>query len=183
MTWKIDTTHSLIEFSVRHMMITKVRGQFKEFEGTINIDANNLLNSSATGSITVNSIDTREPQRDAHLRSADFFDVEKFPAMSFRSTRIEALGGDKYKVAGDLTIKDVTKEVVFDVTSEGRGQDPWGNQRWGLSATTKLNRKDFGLTWNVALETGGWLVGDEITINAEVQLMQEQPQPEAAAVA
>lgn len=173
MSWTIDTQHTQIDFSVRHMMIAKVRGQFKSFEGTIDIDTNDITRSKAVGSIDVASIDTREPDRDNHLRSADFFDVETFPKMTFESTRIEPQGGDQYKVTGNLTIKDVTKEVVFKVTDEGRGQDPWGNQRQGLSASAKINRKDFGLTWNVALETGGWLVGDEITINAEVELISQ----------
>ncbi|GAB4442835.1 MAG: YceI family protein [Anaerolineae bacterium] len=176
--WTIDTQHTQVEFVVRHMMISKVRGQFKSFEGNISINPDDITQSSAVGSIDVASIDTREADRDAHLRSADFFDVENYPKMTFESTRIEPQGGDRYKVTGNLTIKDVTREIVFDVTDEGRGQDPWGNQRQGLSASAKINRKDFGLTWNVALETGGWLVGDQITINAEVQLIY-QPQAEA----
>jgi polyisoprenoid-binding protein YceI len=183
MSWKIDPSHSTIEFTVKHMMFTTVRGRFESFDGTIEINSESLLASRAEGTIDLASIDTREEQRDAHLHSADFFDVENYPQMRFRSTPIEALGGNEYKVYGDLTIKDTTREVAFDVVSAGRGQDPWGNQRWGLSASTKLNRKDFGLTWNVALETDGWLVGDEINISIELQLVQEQPQPEAAAVA
>lgn len=178
MSWTIDTQHTQIDFSVRHMMISKVRGQFKSFEGTIDIDTDDITRSRAVGSIDVASIDTREPDRDNHLRSADFFDVENYPKMTFESTRIEPQGGGKYKVTGHLTIKDVTREVTFNVTDEGRGQDPWGNQRQGLSASAKINRKEFGLTWNVALETGGWLVGDEININAEVELVY-QPQSEA----
>lgn len=182
MTWNIDPQHTQIEFSVRHMMISKVRGQFKSFEGTLDINTDNPAASSVAGTVDVASIDTREPQRDAHLRSADFFDAEKYPKLSFRSSRIEPAGKGRYKVVGDLTIKDVSREVVFDVTDEGRAQDPWGNQRWGVSASTRLNRKDFGLTWNVALETGGWLVGDEVTISAEVELVK-QAQPEPAATA
>ena len=183
MNWKIDPSHSLIEFSVKHMMITKVRGQFTSFDGVITVEPTNLLASKVEGSIDVASIDTKEEQRDNHLRSADFFDVETYPQMTFRSTRIEAVGGDEYKVYGDMTIKDVTREVVFEVSNEGQGQDPWGGQRWGISATARLNRKDFGLTWNVALETGGWLVGDEVKIAIELQLVQEQPQPETVAAA
>jgi polyisoprenoid-binding protein YceI len=178
MSWIIDTQHTHIEFVVRHMMIAKVRGQFKSFEGTIDINPNDISQSKAVGSIDVTSIDTREEDRDNHLRSADFFDVENYPKITFESTSIESQGGDKYKVTGNMTIKDVTKAVTFDVTDEGRGQDPWGNQRQGLSASAKINRKDFGLTWNVALETGGWLVGDQITINAEVELIH-QPESEA----
>jgi polyisoprenoid-binding protein YceI len=130
----------------------------------------------------VASIDTREGQRDAHLRSADFFDVENFPKMSFHSSRIEPVGANQYKVYGQLTIKDISREVVFNVADEGRGQDPWGNQRWGVSASTTISRKDFGLTWNVALETGGWLVGDEVKIAVDLQLVLQQ-QPEAETVA
>jgi polyisoprenoid-binding protein YceI len=183
MSWKIDPSHSLIEFSVKHMMITKVRGQFTSFDGAVTVDPTSLPASKVEGSIDVASIDTGEEQRDNHLRSADFFDVENYPQMTFRSTRIEAMGGDEYKVYGDMTIKDVRREVVFEVSNEGQGQDPWGGQRWGISATARLNRKDFGLTWNVALETGGWLVGDEVKITIELQLVQEQPQPETVAAA
>jgi polyisoprenoid-binding protein YceI len=188
MSWKIDPQHTLIEFTAKHMMITTVRGRFKTFEGRLYIDADNPQASHAEGSIEVASIDTGESQRDNHLRSADFFDVEKYPKMTFRSTRIEPAGGDSYKVYGDLTIKDVTREMVFDVVDQGQMKDPWGNQRRGLSATAKLNRKDFGLNWNVALEAGGWLVGDEIKISVELQAVQEQTQevqeePEQEAVA
>jgi polyisoprenoid-binding protein YceI len=178
MTWNIDPQHSEIGFSVRHMMISKVRGQFKAFEGTFDVNPDNPVASRISGVVQVDSIDTREEQRDAHLRSADFFDVENHPQISFNSTRIERQGKGQYKVYGNLTIRGTTKEIAFDVTDEGRGQDPWGNQRWGVSATTRINRKDFGLSWNVALETGGWLVGDEITINAEMQLVF-QPETEA----
>jgi polyisoprenoid-binding protein YceI len=173
MTWNIDPQHSEIGFSVRHMMISKVRGQFRTFEGTFDVNPDNPAASSISGKIDVTTIDTNEEQRDAHLRSADFFDVENHPTMNFKSTRIERQSRGQYKVYGDLTIKGITREVSFDVTDEGRSQDPWGNQRWGVSATAQINRKDFGLTWNVALETGGWLVSDEITITAEVQLVLE----------
>jgi polyisoprenoid-binding protein YceI len=169
MQWQIDPSHSLIEFSVKHMMITTVRGQFTQFEGTLNLNPDNPAASSVEGAVDIASVDTKEAQRDAHLRSVDFFDVENHPKMSFRSTRIESRGANQYKVHGDLTIKGVTRAVVFDVADEGRGQDPWGNQRWGISASAKLSRKDFGLTWNVALETGGWLVGDEVKIAIELQ--------------
>lgn len=180
MTWNIDPVHSLIGFSVRHMMIAKVRGRFNSFTGTVNLNADN---PGVEGTVDVASIDTRENDRDEHLRSADFFDAANFPQMRFRSTRIESAGNGKFNVTGDLTIKDVTRPVTFAVTDEGQGKDPWGGLRQGYSATAKINRKDFGLTWNVALETGGWLVGDEITINAEVELVQTQPQPEAATMA
>ncbi len=176
MSWKIDPSHSLIEFSVKHMMFTTVRGRFKSFDGAIQIDEEHPEGSYVEGTIDVASIDTNEPQRDGHLRSADFFDVEKYPTMSFHSTRIEPVGDHRFKLYGEMTIKDVTREVVFDVVEEGQGQDPWGNQRRGLSANTKLSRKDFGLNWNVALEAGGWLVGDEVNVSIELQIVQEQPQ-------
>lgn len=182
MSWKIDPSHTRIGFSVKHMMIAKVRGRFDTFDGTVHLDTENPSDSWVEGTIDVASISTRDEQRDAHLRSADFFDVENYPKMRFRSTRIKPVGAGQYKVYGELTIKDVTKEVVFDVADEGQAQDPWGNTRWGLSASTKINRKDFGLAWNVALETGGWLVGEEVTISAEVELVQEQPEREAALV-
>jgi polyisoprenoid-binding protein YceI len=173
MSWKMDPQHSQIEFKVRHMMITNVRGRFGSFDGTVEIDEANPQASNITGTVDVTSIDTADKDRDGHLRSADFFDVENYPKMRFRGTRIEALGDDRYKLYGDLTIKDVTNEVVFDATDRGRMKDPWGGQRRALSATGKLSRKDFGLTWNVALEAGGWLVGDEVTISAELQLIEE----------
>lgn len=181
MIWQIDPSHTTIEFAVKHMMISTVRGKFKTFDGTLNIDPDNPAASRVEGSIDTASIDTQEEQRDAHLRSADFFDVENYPKMTFRSSRIEPRGANQFKVYGQLTIKGVTREVVFDVADEGRAQDPWGNQRWGVSATTKLNRKDFGLTWNVALETGGWLVSDEIKVSVDLELVQ-QTQTEQAAV-
>ena len=173
MSWKIDPSHTLIEFSAKHLMITTVRGHFKSFDGSIQLNEEQPEASYVEGTVDVASIDTNESQRDNHLRSPDFFDVENYPAMGFRSTRVEFLGGDRFKVHGDLTIKDVTREVVFDVTDEGQVQDPWGNKRWGFGGTTRLNRKDFGLTWNVALEAGGWLVGDEIKVSIELQLVQE----------
>lgn len=178
MNWKIDPTHTQIEFSVKHMMISRVRGRFETFDGIFHLDAQNPAASRVEGTIDVTSLNTQDQQRDAHLRSADFFDVEKYPKMSFRSTRLEPVGQGRFKVYGDLTIKDVTRQVIFDVTDEGQVQDPWGNKRRGFSAGSKINRKDFGLTWNVALETGGWLVGDEVTISADVELVQEQPEPE-----
>jgi len=180
MAWQIDPAHSTIEFSVKHMMITTVRGRFNAFDGTLQLNEEHPEASYVEGAIDVASIDTGEPERDTHLRSADFFDVEQYPKMTFRSTRIERVGSGRYKVYGDLTIKDVTREVVFDVTDEGRGRDPWGNMRWGFSAEATLNRKDFGLTWNVPLEAGGWLVGDQVKVLIELQAIQAQAQPEAA---
>src|SRR5262245_39695859 len=171
--WKIDPAHSFIEFSAKHLMFTTVRGRFHTVSGCVQLNEANPLLSSAEGMVETNSVDTREAARDAHLRSADFLDVEKFPTMKFRTTRIEAMGNNTYKVAGVLTIKDVTREVVFDVIAQNLGKDLYGNYRWGFSAETELNRKDFGLNFNAVLETGGLLVSDEIKIHIELQLIKE----------
>jgi polyisoprenoid-binding protein YceI len=163
------------------MMFTTVRGRFNTFSGTLHIDEANPAKSYAEGVVEIASIDTRDSNRDAHLRSADFFDVENFPQMKFRTTRIEPAGRGQYKIAGQLTIKDITREVVFDVVSQDLGKDPWGNPRRGFSAEASLNRKDFGLTWNVALETGGWLVGDQVKIYIELQaIKQAEAEPVSA---
>jgi polyisoprenoid-binding protein YceI len=180
MAWEIDPAHSQIEFSVKHMMITRVRGRFGSFDGTLDLDLENPEESHVEGTIDVAGIDTNEEDRDKHLRSEDFFDAENYPQMKFRSTRIERIGEDHYAVYGDLTIKDQTRQIEWDVIHEGSGQDPWGNQRLGFTAETRINRKDFNLNWNVALETGGWLVGDEIDVTASVQAVQEEPEPEMA---
>ncbi len=171
-TWTIDPAHTTVEFSVKHLMISTVRGHFGAVTGTIVLDEGNPAASTATAEIDVTSIDTRQEQRDAHLRSPDFFDVEQFPSIKFQSTRVEALGGGRYNVHGSLTIRDVTREVVLETTDEGRGGDPWGGQRAGFSATTKIDRRDFGLGWNQALETGGVLVGNDIKISLEVQAVK-----------
>jgi polyisoprenoid-binding protein YceI len=173
MAWVIDNAHTSLGFSAKHMMISTVRGRFTKFTGTLNVDTDNLTLSSVEGAVETASVDTNEPNRDAHLRSADFFDAEKFPVMTFKSTRITAKGDDSYDVAGLMTIKDITKEVVFKVSDEGRSKDPWGNLRLGVSALGVINRKDFGLTWNVALETGGWLVADQIKLNIELEAMYQ----------
>lgn len=171
-TWTIDPAHTTVEFSLKHLMISTVRGHFGAVSGTIVLDEANPSASSVTAEIDVTSIDTRQEQRDAHLRSADFFEVEKYPNITFKSTRIESLGGGRYNVYGDLAIRDVTREVVLETTDEGRGGDPWGGQRAGFSATTRIDRRDFGLTWNQALETGGVLVGNDIKISLEVQAVK-----------
>ena len=172
-TWNIDPVHSGAEFKVKHMMISNVKGQFTKVQGVLSLDENDVTNSSIEASIEAASINTREDQRDGHLKSADFFHVEKFPTLSFKSTRITSAGEGELEVAGDLTIRDVTRRVVFRVEGPtAAGKDPWGNIRKGLSATTKINRKDFGLTWNAALETGGILVGDDITITLDVQFVK-----------
>jgi polyisoprenoid-binding protein YceI len=170
-TWSIDPAHTTVEFSVKHLMISTVRGHFGAVTGSIVLDEQNPLASSVTAEIDVTSISTRQEQRDAHLRSPDFFDVETFPSIQFQSTRIER-DGDHYDVYGSLTIRDVTREVVLHTSDEGRGGDPWGGQRAAFSATTKVDRRDFGLTWNQALETGGVLVGNDIKITLEVQAVK-----------
>jgi polyisoprenoid-binding protein YceI len=173
MAWVIDPSHTQIEFSVKHMMISTVRGRFGKFSGTVEVDEMNPANSSVQGTVDVASVDTQDAIRDGHLRSPDFFDAAKYPTMSFRSTRIQPAGAGQFKMTGELTIKDVTHQVVFTVSDEGQNKDPWGNQRWGLSAQTTISRKDFGLVWNVALETGGVLVSEQVKINAEVQLIRQ----------
>jgi polyisoprenoid-binding protein YceI len=172
-TWKVDPAHSQVEFAVRHMMITTVRGRFTDVKGTVVTEGNDPTRAEVEVIIDANSIDTREPQRDAHLKSADFFDVEKFPYITFKSQRATDVRGDEFKLVGDLTIHGVTREVVLEVTSEGQAKDPWGNERAGYSATTRINRSDFGLTWNQALETGGLLVGDEIKITLDLELIKQ----------
>jgi polyisoprenoid-binding protein YceI len=171
-TWNIDASHSQVEFAVKHMMIATVRGRFADVKGTVVTDDSDLAKAEVDVVIDVNSIDTREAKRDAHLRSPDFFDAETFPLITFKSTRVTGAGGDQFKLVGDLTIHGVTREVALDVTSEGRAKDPWGGERAGYSAQTRVNRKDFGLTWNQALETGGLLVGDEIKISLDLELVK-----------
>ena len=170
--WHIDPVHSHVEFAVRHLMISTVRGRFREFSGTLTGDPSDPAGASVTITIDAASIDTREGQRDAHLRSADFFDADRFPEITFTSTNV-ASDGDHLNVAGFLTIRGVTKKVTLRVTPEGRAKDPWGGERAGYSATTTVNRKDFGLTWNQALETGGVLVGDEVRISIGMQLVRQ----------
>ena len=172
-TWAIDPAHTTVEFAVKHLMISTVRGRFADLSGTVELDDQNPAESTVDVTINVASIDTRQADRDAHLRSADFFDVERFPTMRFKSTGITR-DGDALNVAGDLTIRGVTRPVALRVTEEGRTQDPWGGQRIGYAASTKINRRDFGLTWNQALETGGFVVGDEVKISADVEVVRQQ---------
>ena len=172
-TWTIDPAHSHIGFSVKHMMISNVEGVFHDVKGSANIDDKDPAKDSAELTIGAASIDTGTPDRDKHLKSPDFFDVEKFPALSFKSTGVTKAGEGELKVAGNLTLHGITHNVVFDVEGPTPpAKDPWGNTRIGLSATTKINRKDFGLTWNAALETGGILVGEEVTITLDVQFVK-----------
>lgn len=176
MSWTIDTAHSEVNFTARHMMISNVRGRFEKFSGTVDFDEANPANTKVFVEIDAASIYTREPQRDGHLRSADFFDVEKYPTITFQSKRVELLDEKRARLIGDLTIRDVTREVVLDVEYSGMSQSPWGTTNAGFTASTRINRKDWGLTWNVALETGGWLVSDEIKIDLELEIVR---QPEA----
>ena len=172
-TWNIDPAHSVAEFKVKHMMISNVKGSFPKLSGVLTLAEGNLAQSSVEASIDVASIGTNDAQRDGHLKSADFFDVEKFPTMTFKSTGVKITGAGEGTVEGDLTIRDVTRKVVFSVEGPtAPGQDPWGNTRIGVSATTKISRKDFGLIWNAALETGGVLVGDDVTITLDVQFIK-----------
>ena len=172
-TWSIDPAHSHVEFAVKHLMISTVKGRFGVVRGTVRIDGADPGKGQAEIEIDADSIDTRETQRDAHLRSADFFDTGQFPKIVFRSTRISDIAGDRFKLVGDLTIHGVTREVALDVTAEGRGKDPWGGERAGFSATTTIKRSQFGLTWNQVLETGGFVVGDDIKISLDVQIVKQ----------
>jgi polyisoprenoid-binding protein YceI len=180
MSWQIDHAHSHVQFSVRHMMISKVRGRFERFSGTVELDEQNPTNSWVEVQIEAASIDTKSPDRDNHLRSPDFFNADQYPYVTFKSTRVEPIDDAHGRVVGDLTIRDVTREVVLEVEYAGQAQSPWGTTNAGFSAETKINRKDWGLNWNVALETGGWLVSDEITINIELELVKQVAQPEEA---
>jgi polyisoprenoid-binding protein YceI len=170
--WNIDTVHSGINFSVRHMVVSKVRGRFTKYTGTLAIDDADLARSSVEATIDAASIDTGTAQRDTHLRSPDFLDVERFPEIRFRSTRIHKVADDRYHLTGDLTIRDVTREVSLDVEYGGQAKDPWGNARIGFIAKATLDRKDFGLLWNQVLEAGGVLVGDRVDIELEVQAVR-----------
>jgi len=171
--YQIDSAHSSAQFTVRHMMISNVRGEFTKLSGSIAYDAADPANSSVEATIEAASINTRDPQRDAHLKSADFFDVERFPALTFRATEIGVRDGEG-KVKGDLTIHGVTREAVLHVEGPTpEAKDPWGNLRIGATATAKINRKDFGLTWNAALEAGGVLVGEEVKITIDLEAIRQ----------
>jgi polyisoprenoid-binding protein YceI len=171
-TWQLDPAHTNVEFSVKHLMLARVKGRFTGVAGTVMLAAEPTA-STVEVVIDAASIDTREAKRDAHLRSADFFDVERFPTITFRSSDVRPAGAGDLRIVGDLTIRDVTREVTLEVTDEGRGTDPWGGERAGFSATAVIDRRDFGLTWNQALETGGVLVGNEIRISLEVELVKQ----------
>lgn len=173
-TWQIDPEHSSVQFKVRHLMVSNVKGEFTRFNGVVAIDDQDISRSHVNVNIETASIDTRVAKRDEHLRSADFFDVTKYPAMTFVSKKVAKAGKGNLKVTGDLTIHGVTREVILDVEGPTADvKDPWGNIRRGATATTQINRKDFGLTWNKALETGGVVVGDDVTITLEVEMIRK----------
>jgi polyisoprenoid-binding protein YceI len=171
--WSIDPAHTNVEFGVRHLMISTVKGRFGGVEGTVAVPNGDAVKAQFDVSIDTASIDTGVEQRDDHLRSADFFDVARFPKLTFRSKRVERIGADRLRVTGDLTIRDVTREVALDVAELGSARDPWGGARAGYTASTRINRRDFGLTWNQSLEAGGVLVGEDVSIALEVELLQQ----------
>jgi polyisoprenoid-binding protein YceI len=170
-TWNVDPAHSSIEFEVKHMMIATVRGRFREFEGAIEAHED-VSESRVRGKVRTASVDTNEPDRDAHLRSADFLDVERYSDATFESKRIQPLGGATYRVVGDLTIKGVTREVTLEASVEGFERDPWGNDRVGVRVRGEIDRNDFGLRWQRVLETGGFLVGDKVRILADISAVK-----------
>lgn len=181
MTWQVDQSHSHIYFTARHMMIAKVRGGFESFDIDIDFDPQNVTNTTVSATIAADSIFTRDEKRDAHLKSPDFLNAAEYPTITFESKRVEQLDANSGRLIGDLTIRGVTNEVVLDVDYAGVQKTPWGAMNAGFSATTTINRKDWGLEWNVALETGGWLVGDQINIEIELELTQvTEDQAEAA---
>ena len=172
-TWNIDPDHSNVGFKVRHLMVSNVRGSFEKLNGSVDINDKDITKSKVSVTIDTASINSNVQKRDEHLRSADFFDVAKFPTMTFVSKKVAKAGKDKLKVTGDLTLHGITKEVVLDVDGPSKeSKDPWGNMRSGAVASTKINRKDFGLVWNAALETGGVAVGEEVTISLEIEMIK-----------
>ena len=174
--WNIDPDHSNVGFKVRHLMVSNVKGSFEKFTGTIDINDKDITKSKVEVTIDTASINTNVQKRDEHLRSADFFDVAKYPTMTFVSKKVAKAGKDSLKVTGDLTLHGVTREVVLDVEPLAmESKDPWGNLRRGTTATTKINRKDFGLVWNKALETGGVAVGEEVLITLEIEMIKAKP--------
>lgn len=170
--WVLDPSHSLFEFAVKHMMIATVKGRFTGVQGVISADPANLAAAEFGATVDVATIDTRDEQRDGHLRSADFFEAETYPTITFQSKKVSPKG-DEYELVGDLTIKGVTREVTLALTYEGSGKDPWGNEKIGFSAEGKINRKDFGLVWNVALEAGGVLVGEDVKISIQIEAAKQ----------
>ena len=172
MAWTIDNSHSEVNFKVRHMMISHVHGSFDRFSGTVNFDEVNPINTSVDVQIEISSINTNEEKRDTHLKSPDFFDAEKYPYMTFKSIKVDVIDESNAKLTGDLTIRDLTRPVTLDVEYLGKQKAPWGVTNSGFSASARISRKDFGLNWNVALESGGWLVGDTVDISIELELSE-----------
>jgi polyisoprenoid-binding protein YceI len=170
-TWTLDAAHSNVEFAVKHLMIANVKGRFADVAGILTTDANDPTNVSLDVTIGVDSIDTRQQQRDAHLRSPDFFNADEWPTIRFSGKSTQGDTSGEFKLIGDLTIRDTTREVTLDVTNEGSTKDPWGNSRIGFSARGKIDRREFGLTWNQALEAGGVVVGDEIRIQIDAEFL------------
>jgi polyisoprenoid-binding protein YceI len=173
MAYQIDLSHSHVQFSVRHMMLSKTRGEFEKFSGTIDLNEENPAASAVTVEIDANSINTRDEKRDEHLRSADFLDAANYPTLTFKSTKVDVMDKEHAKLHGDLTIRGITNPAVLNVAYTGKSKSPWGTENYGFEGHTKINRKDWGLTWNVALETGGVLVSDEINIDIELELVKQ----------
>ena len=173
MSWTIDSAHTQVGFSVRHMMISTVRGRFDNLSGTVEFDEQNPEQTTIDVKIDAASVNTREPQRDGHLKSADFFNTTEYPYITFKSSRVELLDANHARLLGNMTIRDVTRPITLDVEYAGQSKSPWGTMSAGFSASTKINRKDWGLVWNVGLETGGVLVGDEININIELEIVKQ----------
>ena len=182
MAWTIDNSHTQVTFSARHMMISNVHGRFEDVTGTVDFDEQNPATTKVAVQIEAASLNTRDEKRDGHLKSPDFFDVEKYPYITFKSTRVQVLDDSHARLTGNLTMRDITRPVTLDVEYAGLMKSPWGTYSAGFTAATKINRKDWGLNWNVALETGGVLVSDTITINIELEIVK-QPELEAEAVA
>jgi polyisoprenoid-binding protein YceI len=172
MPFQIDASHSQIQFSVRHMMVSKARGTFDQWSGTVALNPGQPEQTTVEITIEADSINTKDAQRDGHLKSPDFFAVEQYPTLHFKSTRVEVTGKESAKLYGDLTIRDVTRAVVVDVEYQGSAKSPWGTTNYGFSGSTKINREEWGLNWNAALETGGWLVGKDVQIDVELELVQ-----------
>jgi polyisoprenoid-binding protein YceI len=183
MSWNIDNAHTQVEFSVRHLMISKVRGQFEKFSGQVEFDEAHPEETTLQVKIETASVNTRDPKRDGHLKSADFFESEKFPYMVFSSKNIELVDKEHAKLIGDLTIRDISKEVILDVEYVGKAKSPWGTTSVGFAAATKINREEWGLTWNQNLEAGGVLVGKDVEISIEIELMETVPQADDAVAA
>lgn len=173
MAWQIDNSHSHVQFSVRHMMLAKTRGEFQKFSGTLNLDETNPANTTVDFQIDADSINTRDEKRDGHLKSADFLDATNHPYLTFKSSRVDVTSSNTAKLYGDLTIREKTNPVTLDVEYVGKSKSPWGTENYGFEAHTKINRKDWDLTWNAALETGGVLVGEDVNIDIELEVVKQ----------